>query len=151
MITISIDAKFIEHHYWHTLTNSFTTLVVFFEALMNQFTSIQVIDPIFTHSSSVFAPLSTLESFMPTSLPLHLKFPPTPSPFIHMIFPPFHFHQHLPIFQNLHQQLNWSTFVVQCIYISPTIGCWNMLFIWNSLMTSSHVWLPWMNHFSIKM
>jgi hypothetical protein len=22
-----------------------------------------------------------------------------------------------------------------------------MLFMWSSLMTSSHVWLPWMNHF----
>jgi hypothetical protein len=67
-----------------------------------------------------------------------------------MIFPPFH-HHHLPILQNLDQQLNWSTFVVQHIYISPIIGCWNTLFMWNSLMTSSHVWLPWMNHFSIKM
>jgi hypothetical protein len=36
-------------------------------------------------------------------------------------------------------------------YISPTIGCWNMLFMWSSLMTSSHVWLPWMNHVYIKM
>ncbi len=147
MITIGNDAKFIKLHYWHTLANLFTTLVVFFEALMNQLTFIQVIDPIFTNLSSVFAPLSTLESFMPTFLPLHLKFPPTPSLVQHMVFPPFHHHQHLPILQILHQQLNWSAFVVQRIYISPTIDCWNMLFMWSSLMTSSHVWLPWMNHF----
>jgi hypothetical protein len=63
MITINNDAKFIKHHYRHTLANSFTTLVVFFEVLMNQLTFIQIIDPVFTSLSSVFAPPINIRKF----------------------------------------------------------------------------------------
>ncbi len=150
MITINIDAKFIEHHYWHTLSN-FTTLVVFFEALMNQLTSIQVIDPVFTPLSSVFATLSTVESFMPTSLPLHLKVSTSTFTFSTYDFSPI---SPPPTSSNSSKSTSTTKLIgLHCSthYISPTIGCWNMLFMWSSLMTSSHVWLPWMNHVSIKM
>ncbi len=46
------------------------------EALTDQLVVVEVIDLIFTPSSSVFTPLSTFETFMPIFPPLHSKPPP---------------------------------------------------------------------------
>ncbi len=43
---------------------------------MDQLVVVEVIDLIFTPSSSVFTPLSTFETFMPIFPPLHSKPPP---------------------------------------------------------------------------
>jgi hypothetical protein len=54
-ITISGDAKFVEHGYWHTPDDSSSTPAVSLEALSNKSAVIEVLDPVLTPPTFVSA------------------------------------------------------------------------------------------------